>query len=120
MSGVIADAAIGSMVEFTLSKEFWSSSLNKNTYLADQTILVKVLSLDDILNQTKANTLFIDVEGAETFIFKHPIHSSIKKLFVEIHRPNIGPTIWAAVMNDIAQQGFQLKDAAGLTTYWCR
>lgn len=120
MPGAIADAEAGSTVAFTLSKEFWSSSLNTNTYLADKVISVTALSLETILNQAKSNTLFVDVEGAETFIFKQPIHSTVKKLFVEIHRPNIGASAWANVMNDICLQGFQLKDAAGLTTYWCR
>jgi FkbM family methyltransferase len=120
ITGAIADAEAGSTVPFTLSKEFWSSSLNGNTYLADRVISVNALSLETILKKAEFNTLFVDIEGAETFIFKRPIHHAVKKLFVEVHRPNIGATAWASVMNDIFLQGFQLKDAAGLTTYWCR
>lgn len=120
LHGAISSEPAGSEISFTLAKEFWSSSLDPNTHLADRVIKVKAISIREIVKKAKANTLFIDVEGAETFMFKQPIPKTVTKLFVEIHRPNIGTMAWAEVMNDIFRQGFQLKDSKGLTTFWSR
>lgn len=101
-----------------LSKEFWASGLQENTYKKINSVVVpKVLWQDALEGNTIA---FIDIEGEEKNLFKSAIPESITDLFVEVHIPSLGTTSGCLVINDIVQQGFDLIDVNGLTYYFKR
>lgn len=107
-------------ISFVISKEFWSSSISIETRLPKRTLLVPSLDANKLIEETDADTVFVDIEGAEVILFEQAIASSVKKLFVEIHTPNVGTVMYAKIMNDIYKQGFRLRDSRGLTLYFVR
>jgi FkbM family methyltransferase len=119
--GAIVPGRQNGTVSFTVSEEFRASSLRHDTYRPEKTITVPIVDLHALVQQASANVLFVDIEGAEYSLFTHnSIPSSVTKIFVEIHRPDLGNEKWAQVMNDLFSLGFRLVDADGLTQYWTR
>ena len=119
--GVVGDFPDSGTVPFVISREFWTSSLRDDTRLEQQTVYAPCIDLNVAVATATANVLFIDIEGAEETLFaQHMISPAVKKLFVEIHSPNLPTTTCAKIKNDIWAQGFRLVDTAGLTHYWER
>lgn len=118
--GVISDCLLGDSTTFTISNEFWSSSLSEETRLPKKTIMAPAINVLELVETNEINTLFIDIEGGEIFLFDTEIPDRVKKLFVEVHTPNIGPKMYAKVLNDLYRQGFKLVDSRGLTLYLTR
>lgn len=108
----------GKKAQFQLSAEFWASSLNENTHRRTNTIEVPTISFLEALGD--AETVFIDIECGEADLFFDPVPSTLREIFIEIHTPVLGHKIKAAIMNRIWQQGFQLVDSDGLTSFWRR
>lgn len=73
-------------VAFSVAEEFWASGLGQS----DTSIQVPAAALEDVLKQSGANTLIMDIEGAETDIIEHVDLSSIDKFIFEIHYDPIG------------------------------
>jgi FkbM family methyltransferase len=119
--GVVGDFPESGTVPFSISREFWSSSLRDDTRLEHQTIQVPCLDLNVAVSAASANVLVIDIEGAEETLFaQYMISPAIKKLFVEIHSPNMATTTCARIKNELWAQGFRMIDTAGLMHYWER
>lgn len=79
------------------------------------------MDLGHLVRSSAVNTLFVDIEGAEVGLFTpETVPATVKKLFVEAHRPALSPEHWTSVLNDLHGLGFSLKDCLGLTHYWER
>lgn len=121
--GVVGKGDDKTTVQFVISQEFWSSSLDvEGTRLGQETTFPPALDINAIIKMAGANTLFVDIEGGEELLFagSTKIDPAIKHLYVEIHSPNMPTTVAARVKNEIWSQGFRLIDTAGLTHYWLR
>lgn len=121
MHGAVVPGQDEGQISFALSEQFWASSLRADTYLFSKLISVPVVNLKKLLLMPPTNTLFVDIEGAEVGLFSDAVlPATIKKLFVEVHRPALAPKQWASIFNDLHALGFELQDCQGLTHYWAR
>lgn len=108
------------MTKFHISKEFWASSLRKDTWQSTSTIDVPVVDLE-LLLMDDYDVAFFDIEGEEAKIFDTiELPSGLKTIFVEIHKPIIGEKAMAKVMNKLWQQGYRLVDSEAFTFCWKR
>ena len=118
--GAIVPGRCSGTVDFTVSEEFWASSLRQDTYKAEKTVRALIISVDALLTTHTPSVLFVDIEGAKVGLFPNSMWIGIQQLFVEIHRPNIGGEAWASVIADIHALGFKMVDSSGLTCYFER
>lgn len=119
--GAIVPGKAQGVVQFTVSAQFWASSLRDDTHNAQRTIEAPIIDTGRLFRRFDVNTLFVDIEGAEHELFKPGvIPDEISKIFVEIHRPWLGSKKSASVCNDLYALGFRLTDGAGLTSFWIR
>lgn len=120
-AGAVVPGRKSGVVRFTLSDEFWASSLREDAYLAKEQVPVPVLDLAEMCAREGVDTLFVDIEGAEVGLFTpETIPPAVRHVFVEVHRPNLGPKAHCSVVNDLFALGFRMEDAAGLSSYWVR
>jgi FkbM family methyltransferase len=102
--------------EFFIAEEPWSSSIfAKDSSEAGKEENVPVKSVDDLVQESEANTLLVDIQGAELGIFDEATLDKVQKAVVAIHTPLIGETNTAKVVNAIILKGFHLVDIRGWT-----
>lgn len=108
------------VTKFHISKEFWASSLRKDTWQSTSSIDVPVVDLGPLL-MDDYDVAFFDIEGEEAEIFDAiELPQRLSTVFVEIHKPIIGEKIGAKVMNKLWMQGYRLIDSDALTYCWKR
>lgn len=118
--GVVIPGESSGVAKFSISKEFWSSSIRQNTWKKDKIVEVNIIDLQSELGK-HYDTIFVDIEGAEDGLFKYTrIPVNIKNVFIEIHDCFLGGAATAEVQNDLWENGFRLVDSDGLTRYWRR
>ncbi|UTW55280.1 50S ribosomal protein L11 methyltransferase [Kordiimonas sp. SCSIO 12610] len=94
-------------VDFYVHDDFWSSSLTKpDVYTA--TLPTKVASVEKAISEQQANTLIVDIEGAEVDFFNHVELSGIEKIIMEIHYNIAGKAETDAMIMKLIAQGFAL------------
>lgn len=74
--------------KFYIRSPFWSSSLDDTDEYVS-VVDVPTLKLSSIIQDFKANTLIVDIEGGERDIFKNTNLDGIDKVFLEIHTRKI-------------------------------
>ncbi|WP_186338498.1 FkbM family methyltransferase [Chromobacterium vaccinii] len=108
------------VTKFHISKEFWASSLRKDTWQSTSVIDVPVVDLSSLL-MDDYDVAFFDIEGEEEKIFDAiALPQRLSTIFVEIHKPTIGEKVGAKIMNKLWEQGYRLVDSEALTSCWKR
>ncbi len=93
-------------VEFYLRPNFWASSMEPDSRPYDKIIDVPALSLDQLLDETRATVVVCDTEGAELDLFDETDLSGVRLLIVEVHPKVYGNEGIAAIDLGLAEQGF--------------
>ncbi len=75
-------------IKFYVREQFWSSSLDDDDAYV-KAIDVPALRLSNIIQEFKANTLIVDIEGGERDLFSPLDLTGIDKVFLEIHTRKI-------------------------------
>ena len=109
----------GGDLDFYCHSEFWRSTLIPDSSENYDVISVPQVSLDSLLIAHSPEVLVVDVEGAEVGLFKK-MKQRPRKIFVEIHSPNIGEKATAEVIGDLIARGYSLKDFRGWMFYFER
>lgn len=110
----ISDDEPAQHIPFNVSTEYWWSSLleTENT----TSVTVKTARLSDLIAQTKATTLLVDIEGYEVALLSDLTGlASINKVIIELHTPGIGTAATARLITALVQVGFALVDMGGHT-----
>lgn len=113
-AAAIADSEPAQHITFNVSKDYWWSSLvdTDNT----TPVRVKTKRLSDLIAETKADTLLVDIEGYEVNLLSETNSlSSIKTVVIELHTPSIGTTATGYIITALVQSGFALVDMGGHT-----
>jgi len=120
--GAVVGGEARGTVSFAVADEFWSSSLNlRDSGRIQRKVDVPILDMESVMASMRPTVLFVDIEGAEEQLFRsYAFPVDVELVFVEIHRPNMGPGRAARAMNDMWHQGYKLIDMDGLTTVWRR
>ncbi|NVJ98540.1 MAG: FkbM family methyltransferase [Alphaproteobacteria bacterium] len=94
-------------IDFHVHKDFWSSSLVKRDGI-QETIQVPVVCLEDKIATFGANTLIIDIEGAEVSLFETLDLAGIEKIILEIHYKSAGRQPTNQMIGNIQAAGYFL------------
>lgn len=109
-AAVVADSRANGSIEFHFHDEFWRSTANPSDGEYRRVEHVRTMGLNELLTAHPADILVVDVEGAEVGLFDEPLTVKPKRIFIEIHIPNIGEKAAAAVVNSISAQGYRMID----------
>ena len=90
-------------VGFAPAEEFWASSLDPNGGLE-----VEALALEDVMEEFGANTLILDIEGAEIEIFETVNLDRINFIIVELHYERTGRVRADKAISRLLAQGFSI------------
>jgi FkbM family methyltransferase len=111
--GAVADdVPSGTLVEFTMCKNLWFSSLDGGT--EGIKIQAPSITLEELYNDHTPDVVLMDVEGAETRLNFDTTHKP-RALIVEIHTPSIGTETTCSVIQGIIDVGYRLKNVAAQT-----
>ena len=88
-------------VPFLVAEEFWASELRDGP----GSIAVPAGALEDVLAEFGANTLIMDIEGAEIDIIENVDLSAINKFIFEIHYENQGIERTDAAIEKLQRSG---------------
>jgi FkbM family methyltransferase len=114
-----ADHVTNNYVTFNVCKDYWWSSLVETANSEPVRVLARRLS--DLITETQADTLLVDIEGYEVALFSDTEGlASINTILVELHTPSIGTLASANIITSIVQAGFFLEDFGGHTFVFTR
>lgn len=97
----------GDTIDFHIHKNFWGSSLLAREGTIE-TIAVPTLALEQAIAQHSANTLLIDIEGAETDLLMQTKLDSIEKIIMEIHYGIAGRQKTDDMIRHLVLNGFSI------------
>ncbi|MFI8479124.1 FkbM family methyltransferase [Pseudomonas sp. NPDC078700] len=118
-AAVVADDEFGECVTLHIGKDYWWSSLYREHGAAPKQ--VKARRLVELIAETGADTLCVDIEGYEMVLFAQTsCLAAISMLLIEVHTPSIGTTESAKVISNIIRAGFSLVDFGGHTFVFLR
>lgn len=116
---VTADHEAAEEVTFHVCKDYWWSSLIGSENSSPLT--VKARRLSDLIAESKADTLLVDIEGYEVALFAGvDCLSQIKTILVELHTPSIGTAASAGIISALFKAGYVLADFGGHTFVFTR
>lgn len=92
-------------VDFHVGVKFCASSI-LGVGRSKGTVRVPVLSLVDLIAETRANVLIADIEGAETGIFNGTPLGTIERILMEIHPHRIGDAGVKKIFNGLGAIDF--------------
>lgn len=92
-------------VEFHVGAKFCASSILGVRKRKD-TVIVPVVPLVDVIEETKANVLLVDIEGAETGVFNGTPLGTVERIVMEIHPHRIGDAGVRKVFSSLDTLGF--------------
>lgn len=92
-------------VDFYVRDPFWSSSLDPQDGHAE-IVQVPALSLSEQINEFRANTLVVDIEGGEVDLFDPLDLSGVNKVYLEIHTRKIGLDGIRSCFDALSKQDF--------------
>lgn len=116
MSAVTAD---GRDIQFHRQENVLSSSIFDRDLGAEE-ISVRSVSINDALKVSQANTLIMDVEGAEEEILPAADLSNVKTAIIELHPHIIGADKVADLVALLEGQGLGLKETRHKTYLFAR
>jgi FkbM family methyltransferase len=93
------------MMDFYIRDPFWSSSLDPGR---DPIAVEKVAQeyLSDLITQTGATALIIDIEGGERDLFNGGDLGTVRKIYLELHTRYIRPKGIKACFDALSKHGF--------------
>ncbi|MGA9410070.1 MAG: FkbM family methyltransferase [Roseobacter sp.] len=91
---------------FYVAKPFWSSAMERPEKLKSKKIEVPVVSLDQILANTKADALICDIEGGEAKLFDDLDLGSVRYVLVELHTNRIKAEGVVNLFENMHRHGF--------------
>ena len=97
----------GDTIDFHIHKNFWGSSLMHRPGTIE-TLNVPTASLEQTIVDRAANTLLIDIEGAETDLLTKADLSGINKIIMEIHYGIAGREATDAMTRHLVNTGFSV------------
>ncbi|WP_170342222.1 FkbM family methyltransferase [Ruegeria arenilitoris] len=90
---------------FYLREPFWSSSLDPEPEYK-KSIEVDKIPLSDVLRETRANVLIVDIEGGERTLFDDIDLVGIQKIYLEVHTRKIGLRGIQSCFDSLSALGF--------------
>ncbi len=84
----LGDAEEEGTTSFYEREQFWSSSMDDDEPYANE-IQVPTKRLSTLIKDFKANTLIVDIEGGEKYLFQTMDLRGIDKIYLEIHTRKI-------------------------------
>jgi FkbM family methyltransferase len=118
----LVEAAIGAsagMIEFEVMDNFMASRISTPDAVADENwslrtrLTVRQLALDELLAETRANCLIMDIEGAEHETLTRSSLRGVNKLLLEIHPRQLGRARVAQLLHHLLSLGFEPDLDAG-------
>lgn len=94
-------------IDFHIHRNFWGSSLIHREGTVE-TLAVPTYALEQSIEDHDANTLLIDIEGAETDLLVHADLSSIQKIIMEIHYGIAGRKKTDDMIRHLVVNGFSI------------
>jgi FkbM family methyltransferase len=118
-AAVTADHEPAEQVSFHICKDYWWSSLVEAENA--KCIQVQAKRLSDLIIETEADTLLVDIEGYDVELLSSTeALSSISTVLIELHTPSIGTVATAAIITKLVSAGFALVDMGGHTFVFTR
>lgn len=102
-----ANQITASSIDFYIREDFWGSSLSSSKPYID-IVSTPVVAVEEVIQEKKANTLIVDIEGAEVMFFNHTNLTGIKKIIMEVHYGVAGKSETNAMVMNLINQGFVL------------
>lgn len=96
----------GGSVEFFKNQNFVSSSTIDRNLIAEK-ITVESDSIDTAIENSRANVIVMDVEGAEIGFLKKASLSTIREIIVEVHPHIVGDEPIKEMVQHLELQGFR-------------
>ena len=104
---VIAPVKLAETAAFYLHQNFWASSLVPvKKRFRTGIVQVPVVSFSEMVREHRPTLLVVDIEGAETTLFKDVQLDGIRKVLMEVHHKVIGPSGVGMIFAFFASQGF--------------
>lgn len=116
----VSNSQPDSSVPLYIHAELWLSTLLPKPDRTYKRVMVPTKSIQSILAKHPFEVLAVDIEGGEVDLFKAKLPACVKKIFVEIHSPDIGEAAFCQVITMIQEQKFQLKDFRNWVFYFER
>jgi FkbM family methyltransferase len=118
-SAVTSDQETAREVTLHVCKDYWWSSLVGAENSVPMQVPAKKLST--LIDETRADTLLVDIEGYEVALFSNAkCLASIRMILIEIHTPSIGSIASSSIINTLVKAGFDLIDFGGHTWVFAR
>jgi FkbM family methyltransferase len=99
-------------VDLEVGSDFWENSICYSGKCQDgvKTVRVPAGTLQTLLAlpSEKANTLIIDIEGAEQFIDMSHVPESVSKIIIELHPKVLGPEVTYNIVANFIGLGFRV------------
>ena len=92
-------------VDFYIRDPFWSSSLDPGRDAVSVERVPQAL-LSDLINESGATAMIVDIEGGERDIFQSGDLGTVRKIYVELHTRYIRPRGIKACFDALSEQGF--------------
>ncbi len=109
----------GGSVEFFKNQNFVSSSTIDRNLIAEK-ITVESDSIDTAIENSRANVIVMDVEGAEIGLLKKASLSTIREIIVEVHPHIVGDEPIKEMVQHLELQGFVEKKRQRKTIWFSR
>ena len=92
-------------VDFYIREPFWSSSLDpgRNAVSVEQ---ISQKPLPDLIRETEATAMIVDIEGGERDVFKGGDLGTVRKIYVELHTRYIRARGIKACFDALSEHGF--------------
>jgi FkbM family methyltransferase len=99
-------------VDLEVGSDFWENSICYSEKCRDgvKTVRVPAGTLQTLLGLTseRANTLIIDIEGAEQFVDMSHVPESVSKIIIELHPKVLGPEVTYNIVANFIGLGFRV------------
>ena len=109
----------GGSVEFFKNQNFVSSSTIDRNLIAEK-ITVESDSIDTAIENSRANVIVMDVEGAEIGLLKKASLPAIREIIVEVHPHIVGDEPIKEMVQHLELQGFVEKKRQRKTIWFSR
>lgn len=96
--------------DFYIREPFWSSSLDSDREAVSIAKVPQVL-LSDLIRETRATAMIVDIEGGEKDIFIGGDLGTVRQIYVELHTRYIRPQGIKACFDALSAHGFYYVQA---------